>query len=201
MCSADISSAKLVLPAGQTNLTAPTAPASYIALGVGTQNYTCSAAGTYASAGAVAEVFDISCLYGTPLFDQIADKAIQIWKSAPASVTVEKIIEYIPDVSVVLGQHYFVPNAGATSPKWDFTSSGNSDAFVLGAKVGGLTAPTGKQDVDWLQLKNNGGGLADAIYRTDTKEGQPPASCAPGSGPITVKYVSKYWLFGGSVKV
>jgi len=43
----DVNAAKLVLPAGQTALTAPTDPTSYVLLGVGFQNYTCSDAGVY----------------------------------------------------------------------------------------------------------------------------------------------------------
>jgi hypothetical protein len=39
--------AKLVLPAGQTNLTAPTGDPSFVLLGVGYQNYTCSASGRF----------------------------------------------------------------------------------------------------------------------------------------------------------
>lgn len=39
----NLSHAKLSVPAGQTVLTAPTSPPSFIALGVGVQNYTCNA--------------------------------------------------------------------------------------------------------------------------------------------------------------
>lgn len=41
------SNAKLILPSGQTNLTATSGDASFVMLGVGYQNYTCGAAGTY----------------------------------------------------------------------------------------------------------------------------------------------------------
>lgn len=44
----DISKAKFVVPANQTAIVASTLPTSFIALGVGIQNYTCSSAGTYA---------------------------------------------------------------------------------------------------------------------------------------------------------
>jgi len=43
----DISS-KLVLPSTQTALVPPSSPAAFVLLGVGFQNYTCTAAGTYA---------------------------------------------------------------------------------------------------------------------------------------------------------
>jgi hypothetical protein len=82
----------------------------------------------------------------------------------------------------VLGQHYFVENPSnhsAISPKWDFTSSafnGNNDAFVITNKTDSQAAPTGKQDVDWLKTKNVKGKLADEVYRTETRGGQPPDS-------------------------
>jgi hypothetical protein len=47
--SCDISTVTLKLPANQTQLVAPTSAPSYIALGVGVQNYTCSSSSTYTS--------------------------------------------------------------------------------------------------------------------------------------------------------
>ncbi len=175
--------------------------------------------------GAVAELFDISCLAGTPqLFDKVADAAIALWKIAPPNVTPQKVITGLSmlknpvilgrplvqfKISIVpvefnslslLGQHFYVTNpitGSGVNPKWDFTSSGatagNPDAFVVAARSFGTAAPTGSQDIDWVFLTNIGAGkLADTVYRTDTKLGQPAASCTPGSPLITVKYVSKY---------
>jgi len=198
--------ANLVLPANQTVLVAPTAPKSFVALGVGYQNYTCNAAGTYTSAGAVADLFDLSCLSAiTPIFNNIQDLAFPAWEAAPPSFKIGPSTMGYPQ----LGNHYFQPNPSGTglSPVWDFRAGiaeGNPNAFVLAAKIGDLPAPpspTSSQDVDWLQLKNVSGELATQIYRTDTRGGLPPTSCTPGSAPISLKYVSKYWLFGGSVQV
>ena len=70
------------------------------------------------------------------------------------------------------------------NPKWDFTSSGttagNPNAFVTAAKVSSIGAPTGSQDIDWVDLKNLVGSLAQQVYRTDTRLGQPPASVSKG---------------------
>jgi len=196
-------SAKLVLPAGQTVLAAPTDPISFVLLGVGYQNYTCSAAGTYASAGAIADLFDLSCLSKiTPIFNGIQDAAFAAWKVAPPSFKIGPAAIGYP----LMGNHYFQPSPSGTgiSPVWDFragAAKGNPNAFVLAAKVGDLPAPTSTNDVDWLQLKSVSGSLATQIYRTDTRGGVPPTSCTPGSAPTSLKYVSKYWLYGGSVKV
>ncbi|TFK39768.1 hypothetical protein BDQ12DRAFT_664996 [Crucibulum laeve] len=207
--SCDTASAKLVLPAGQTALTGQLNPASFVLLGVGVQNYTCSSAGTYASAGAVAELFDISCLSKTkPAFDSVQDIAYGLWKAAPASLTTTRVSTLLSSMKLATaGQHYFVtsPSGTGISPVWDARATsplkGNPDAFVLAAKVANIVAPTGAKDIDWLQLKSVQGGLATQIYRTDTRGGPAPATCTPGSPPISVKYTSKYWLFGSSVKV
>lgn len=206
----NLSDAKIPLPSNQTVLAQPTSVPSFVGLGVGVQNYTCDATSlTYSNVGAVAQLFDMSCLIGTPLSTTIQNDAFNIWNNAPSSFTAQDIIKTLCPHPLVLGQHYFVPNPNPAvgsptiSPKWDFTADsekGNAEAFVIGAKVGDLPAPTSKSDVDWLQLKNVEGQLADTIYRVETKGGQPPSSCTAGAPLLTVKYTSQYWLYGGSIK-
>lgn len=197
----DISDAEISLPPG---LAPPTSPPSYISVAIGVQNYSCADTGTYTcvspstlrgthanllptcrSVGAVAELFDISCLLGTPAFDHIEDLAFTIWKALPNKVTAAKVIEllHLAKTPAILGQHYFITNpttGSGSSPKWDFTSQGttkgNPNAFVVGARAGGVPAPTGPQDIDWLFLTGVQGQLADQIYRVDTRGGQPPAT-------------------------
>jgi hypothetical protein len=97
-------------------------------------------------------------------------------------------------LSIILGQHYFVTNpitGVGISPKWDFTSSGqtagNPNAFVIAAKVASIPAPTGPNDVAWLSLDSVQGELATQVFRTDTRGGQPPASVS------TSQYPSSYY--------
>ena len=162
------------------------------------RNFQCS------NVGALAELFDASCLYNTPLFASLTDIAIAAWSRAPPAVTTSELIKTLhifptsailgklnltfKDIQLthqnLLGQHYYVTNpltGQGINPKWDFTSqgadAGKSDAFVVAAKVNGASAPTGSQDIDWVQLGNIGSGaLAQQVYRTDTRLGQPPAS-------------------------
>jgi len=204
-----LSEAKLPLPSNQTALTAPTGAPSFVAVAVGVQNYTCNSTSlTYSNVGAVAELFDISCLSGSPEFNKIQNDAFKIWNNSASSVRPQQVIKKLGHDLPVLGQHYYVPNPNITtgspaiSPKWDFTSgaeNGDAEAYVIGAKVASLPAPSGKNDIDWVQLKKVEGALADAIYRVDTKGGQPPASCTAGAPLLSVKYTAQYWLFGGSV--
>jgi len=206
----DLNKARLELKKSpQKSLAPPSTAPSYISVGVGIQNYTCDPhTHKYTSEGAVAELFDISCLHGKPEFHTIQNHLYEKWLKAPNSLTIHKVIKDLGGSSKVLGQHYFIDNphkskkgAHAIVPKWDFTSAshkGNAEAYVIGDKVKDVSVD--KADVDWLSLKGTKGHLADTIYRVDTKAGQPPASpCVVGS-QLQVKYVAKYWFFGGSIK-
>ncbi|KAJ7747439.1 hypothetical protein DFH07DRAFT_747772 [Mycena maculata] len=198
----DTSKAVMNLPANQTALVSPTSAPLFVMLGVGIQNYTCSSTtSTYASIGAVASLFDIACLDQTPEFANIQIKAFDIWSEAAARTTATSIGARVGAPNL-LGFHYFVtsPSGTGLSPEWDFTSTGkfadNSTAYVIGAKVGDIPAPTDPTvNVDWLALVNVQGALASKIFRIDTVSGQPPTSCVAGSAPISVKYTAKYYLY------
>ncbi|KAF9269437.1 hypothetical protein L218DRAFT_826204, partial [Marasmius fiardii PR-910] len=162
-------------------LPAPQNPVSFVLLGVGTQNYTCSSAGTFATAGAVAKLFDVSCISNDDNFLNLTTLAYNLWKKAPASTSAAEAIRSLPyiDTRHPFGDHYFVtsPSGTGISPKWDATSGafkGNPKAFMLGARAAGVPAPTGNADIDWLYLTNVDGSLADEVYRTGTRGGQPP---------------------------
>ncbi|KAJ7484936.1 hypothetical protein B0H11DRAFT_2019305 [Mycena galericulata] len=194
------SRAVMNLPENQTVLVAPTSAPRFVLLGVGVQNYTCSNT-TFSSIGAVASLFDLSCLDDTPEFAKIQTTAFDIWAHEGPKVKATSIGARVGAPNL-LGFHYFVtsPSGTGLSPKWDFTSTGkfagNSTAFVLGAKVGDLPAPTDPAvNVDWLALDGVQGNLASKVFRIDTVNGQPPTSCTAGSPPISVKYTSKYFLY------
>lgn len=161
--------------------------------------------------GAVAELFDISCLTSSPNFQAIQNTLFDSWNVFDG-LSIQDIITLLAAQDIfsfinpggqpqVLAQHYFVTNpvtGQGVSPKWDFTSSGrfkgNEDAFIIAKGLGSLPAPTNATtDVAWLQVTNVEGSIADQVFRIDTKGGQPPAMCTFGSSPnISVKYTSKY---------
>ncbi|KAF7336175.1 hypothetical protein MVEN_02165000 [Mycena venus] len=190
----DTSGAVMDLPSGQTQLVAPTTAPLYVALGVGVQNYTCNASTLkYTSTGAVASLFDISCIDTTPAFATIQTTAFNVWSAAPAGAPATSIGSSI-GLPPVLGSHFFVtsPTGTGISPEWSFTNG----QFVIGSKVGDITAPTDSAtNVDWLALNNLQGTLASKIFRIDTVNGQPPSSCVAGSADISVKYTAKYFLY------
>ncbi|KEP45694.1 putative malate dehydrogenase [Rhizoctonia solani 123E] len=183
-CGCDVSNAKLGLgrsPGSSMQVPFDLKP-KYITLGVGTQNYTCSSAGTYASAGAVATLVDISCAYKSDpiLFREVKTYAYNLyaqWQHATGPYTHE------------LGKLYFISQSGSIAPKFDFTQTGNG--YMVAKKAAGTTSPEGSKNVDWLELQGTSGSLAKYVFRVDTQGGQPPVSCNAGQ-TMTVKYTAKY---------
>lgn len=155
----------------------------------------------YRLIGALAEIFDSSCLYGTPAFKSAPTVAYDKW-TATTNLTVQEIIATLRLTSdpSVLGQHYYVPNpvGSGLSPKWDFTSSGvtagDPNAYVIGAKIGDLPS-SDPNDIDDLMVKAVEGDLASEVFRVQTNGGQPPTKCEAGSWNITVKYTAQYCKF------
>jgi len=205
-----LADAKPDLPANQTQLVQPSGAPKYVALGVGVQNYTCGAAGTYSLFGALADLYDVSCIVDTPLYKSAPQLVYDIWVEGPID-TAAALIEAWGSAPPVLGQHYYVPTPNATttsySPKWDFTSSGankgNPEAYVIGKKVGDILSPLGNSTnggaIDWLSISGIEGKLASQILRIDTVGGIQPASCTPGSPQLSVKYTAAYWFYGSSL--
>jgi len=173
-----------------------------VLMGFGIQNYTCNANGTFDSIGAIGQLFDVSCLFGTPEFATIQTDAFEAWDSCPDSGTnplSAAMAQQIQDRFnlTVDGQHYFVNQSNGLEAVWDLTSSGpfkgNSNAIVFAHKVKTANSPDGSDNVAWVELKKDSGGLANTVYRTNTVKGQPPPSCSSGAA-TSVKYAAKYLL-------
>jgi len=131
------------------------------------------------SVGAIAELYDITTLYGTPEFYNIQDDAYEIWSICPSTDPLASglvaLLQYTFKIHP-LGQHFFVNFNGGLSPKFDFTqSTGDPNAFVIAKKTGDLPAPS-SEDIDWLELMGVSGGLATEIFRVYTKAGKPPTT-------------------------
>ncbi|QRV85535.1 hypothetical protein RhiJN_13553 [Ceratobasidium sp. AG-Ba] len=197
-----VSNAKLQLPpTGGLSIPSNAKPV-YITLGFGTQNYTCTSAGTYTSAGAVAKLVDLSCLYhfDKNAFNKIQDKAYStIPTNSHQAPNWDKIKPVLSPYTKILGDHYFTPQANnASAPEFDFRAEsrkGDRDAYSINQKVGGIPSPDGSQHVDWLQLESTSGKLAKHTFRVDTRGGVPPSSCETVGQTTEVPYIAKYWFF------
>jgi len=181
------------LPKNQTLLVNPTGQTlKFLAVGLGVQNYTCGAAGTFGSTGAVAQLFDASCFVdaGTPM-DVLTKTGLALEKA-------HQLPQLNGNTPLKLGDHFFVENAAGTgiAPFFTFVSSQkNANAFILAAKTGDIPAPTDPKDnVDWLMLGNSQGSLAKTVFRLDTAGGQPAASCTTGQ-TASIPYSAIYMFY------
>jgi hypothetical protein len=142
----------------------------------------------YRSAGAVATLFDISCLVDTPEFANIQNDFLAL----PA--TTQQLIEnFATRTPLLFGHHYFVTNpitGTGISPKFAKDANGGAEFTIL-SKAGSIHSPAGTANVDWLELSSIQGTLAKTVFRVDTDAGQPPTTCT-GTSPTSIPYAAKY---------
>jgi hypothetical protein len=179
----------------------PAVTLKYIALGVGTQNYTCASTPNSASApvqvGAKATLFDAGTLFQNvqAMIGSLPGLALGLY-----SMTGQPDMTRITNAGV-LGNHYF---NGAGQPTFDLTKV---NARLTAKKLGNVAAPAdacpGPNNVgaiDWLQLGDVGGGASwggvTYVYRVETAGGKPPATCSGKTGLFTVPYAAEYWYYG-----
>lgn len=161
-----------------SNLTAPTSDMKLvlIALGQGTQNYTCaSSTSVPAAIGALAQLYNASCAVA----------------SNPSAST--DSLASIAASSATIGTHFFVDN---TTPDFDIQGLGNTEV----KKAEDAAAPNPSADVKWLRLQAQATGTTSSvkqIYRLRTVGGVAPATCEGRTAGevITVDYQAQYWVY------
>ncbi|KAF2430031.1 hypothetical protein EJ08DRAFT_650028 [Tothia fuscella] len=180
------------------SIISPAVQLKYIALGVGTQNYTCASTPNSASAAPVS-LGAKAVLYNAGPF--LESRPNMIGRLADKAYGDDRVPSRY-DLGI-LGSHFF--NA-AGQPTFDLTAVG---ARLVVRKLNGVTAPPdscrGKDDddtgaVDWLQLVDNAtgqsfGGLS-YVYRVETAGGRAPVTCAKQRGTFEVHYATEYWYYG-----
>lgn len=182
------------LPAPLSNLTL-----KYIALGLGTQNYTCASSSSNATPvaiGALANLYDAT--------DAMAAMAL-----APFG-TVHKILsvgtcqaDAHNNASQLkqIGQHYF---DAAGTPTFDLSPE---NLLLKSKKMATANAPSdacagrdGGAAVPWLMLQDDGTNRSQGlqqVFRVETTGGSAPANCAGvAAGSLTRDYAALYYLYG-----
>jgi len=192
------------LPSPPTNLTL-----TYVALGVGTQNYTCSRTPTDAPepAGALATLYDL-----TPRLRGSCDSSKSSAKSPLRhDFDLFRAHQSRPHTSDLgkIGQHFFAPGLIAT---FDLDRavppariSVNRSASVPAPPPPlSLTHATDRDEVPWLYLTDAKLGsirtsevlAGGVVYRVKTVGGLAPATCKGIADRINVPYQAKYWIYG-----
>ncbi|OCK80076.1 hypothetical protein K432DRAFT_328920 [Lepidopterella palustris CBS 459.81] len=179
----------------------------FVALGIGTQNYTCaspSSSAVPASNGALATLYDI----GTKLNSDPGSA----WKIPITSGLALSLSPY-PAIlngflvsqgyNNVLGEHFFTSAMVPTFSLFDVPSTPIPQ--VNCKKSASMPAPTsacpGENNegaVPWLYLTDAGGstGGVNTVYRLETAGGSAPATCESSASSFTVRYAAQYWIYG-----
>lgn len=186
------------VPAGALIVDNKALKVQFVGLGLGTQNYTCSAEGKPVSAGAVAKLYDVSCLVSLPFFKNVTDVAMRLGGARQRGAVTAELSRNLGGNPLTLGDHYFFTNAaGGISPKFDFTASQRKSSFVVSKRTNGIPSPQGATNIDWLELGKVEGNIGTQVFRLDTRLGQPAAAtCTPGSAIAPSQYAAVYWFLG-----
>ncbi|KAJ5332841.1 hypothetical protein MYU51_008969 [Penicillium brevicompactum] len=172
----------------------------YVALGRGTQNYTCAdstSSSTPVAAGAVARLYDATCIAANypSLLEKLPKLAYKI--TLPTSDDASFPLSNID----LLGHHFFYD---ATTPEFNLnTTPKKQHGIVMTKKGGSIDAPTNAfageyGAVAWLYLTSTDGTVGNykSVYRVDTAAGSPPKTCEGMSSAFEMQYAANYYFFG-----
>lgn len=185
-------------PISPTPLQPPTAGyvLKHVAIGRGTQNYTCDTTNATAipvATGAVATLFNASCIASTypDLLNMLPKVALAFDLPDGESPRMQ------PSNLVISGHHFFT---NATTPFFDLGEVGQAPCAKYSAVPAPADAPrglNGEAAVPWLKLVTRVGatGKLQEVYRLETAGGSAPATCAGMPASFEVQYSSQYWFY------
>jgi hypothetical protein len=173
----------------------------HVAVGRGTQNYSCTANATAApvALGAIATLYNASCVASTypDLLAQLPNVALQFNLTSPDQASLS------PSNLAISGHHYF---SNSTTPAFNLDTTAMQLGIAPCAKNNSVAAPadasvgqdyTGFGAVPWLKLITRDGatGNLEEVYRLNTAGGNPPATCAGMPTTFEVQYAAEYWFW------
>ncbi|RAL13802.1 DUF3455 domain-containing protein [Aspergillus homomorphus CBS 101889] len=189
------------------HLTPPSAhlDLKFIALGRGTQNYTCPTTRNNSmrvpiATGAVATLYDASCLISSS-----SSGGAQLLHALPSftqPISQEVLALYAVLLSreAIIGEHYFsadgVPVFDLHAAWYGKEGGRYEGTWVRTKKVESVVASDAGRDVPWLKLVGVEGKGVEEVYRVHTAGGASPATCAGQKGEFGVEYAAEYWFYG-----
>ncbi|KAM3516003.1 hypothetical protein MY11210_000285 [Beauveria gryllotalpidicola] len=172
---------------------APGSQLRHVAVGRGTQNYTCdgSAESKPKAVGAVATLFNVTCM--AAMYPEVTSKVPEM----AVHFNLDAANRVGPATLPVSGHHYFT---AAGVPFFDLGDEGQ----IPCTKNASVNAPStdtigrkGEPAVPWLRLlatKDATKGLGE-VFRVSTAGGSPPATCKDLKGDFQVEYSAEYWFW------
>ncbi|PLB48351.1 hypothetical protein P170DRAFT_456902 [Aspergillus steynii IBT 23096] len=189
---------KIALPSFASELPSPSGQKPlYVAVGRGTQNYTCATSSSDSkpeAVGAVARLYNATCIAAS-YPDMIEMLPSIVYKmQLPDSDD-----DPLPPANIdLLGHHYF---AGST-PVFNFDLASTRHGIAFTKKGAEIDAPSsavkgGNGAVAWLYLSTVNGtvGRYKSVYRVDTAAGQAPKTCKNMPSQFTVQYAANYYFY------
>ncbi|ETS80524.1 hypothetical protein PFICI_08053 [Pestalotiopsis fici W106-1] len=164
----------------------------HVAVGRGTQNYTCDTTNATAAPvaiGAMATLFNASCLISTypDLTNMITRMALKFDLSAEET-------KLGPSNLAISGQHYFTnmttPFFNLDRPNLQLGEAPCQKLNATSAPTDAAKGPDGASAVPWLKLSTRAGATGDLqeVYRVETAGGSAPATCAGMPATFEVQY-------------
>jgi hypothetical protein len=165
----------------------------HIAIGRGTQNYTCASATADAAPvaiGAVATLFNATCDSA-----RLNARVMTDITTLSLSYAVPTGLEATQRIS---GHHYF---DAKKVPTFDLRTETNygyvqamPDIVKSSAPKDAAPGPNNMGSVAWLKLNAVEGDYKE-VYRVHTAGGAPPKTCEGIEGAFTVEYSAQYWFY------
>ncbi|OJI96929.1 hypothetical protein ASPVEDRAFT_49018 [Aspergillus versicolor CBS 583.65] len=195
--SCDASS--IQLPSFASSLPAPTDQKPlYVALGRGTQNYTCASSTSDSepeAIGAVARLYNATCFASTfpDMIELLPSMAYRM--NLPSNPS-----DPLPPSNFnLIGHHFFEGSV----PVFNLDTPTRQLGIAKVKKESDLDAPSsavkGKNGaVKWLLLSATNGtvGSYASVYRVDTAGGGAPKTCEGMPESFTVQYAANYYIYG-----
>lgn len=166
-----------------------------VAVGRGTQNYTCDAGRADAAPranGAVATLFNASCVAALcpELLDQIPSTAVRLDEGSGSGRAGASVLARS-------GVHYFTDSTTAVfdlgMPPADIGEARCTKDSSVNAPPTAAAGPLGEKAVTWLRLRTKDGGAPGGIkevYRLTTAGGSAPATCEGMPATFEVPYAA-----------
>ncbi|OHW96665.1 malate dehydrogenase [Colletotrichum incanum] len=176
---------------------------THIAIGRGTQNYTCDISNVTAvpvATGAIATLFNASCVGS--LYPDLLDKLPVV--AMDFNLTEQEVNRRLGPSNLAISGHHLFTGAGVPLFMLETDGSPIGDAYCSknASMPAPLTAQTGQHGetaVAWLKLKTiepSTGGLQE-VYRIHTVGGSAPASCKGQPAAFEIQYATQYWFYSG----
>ncbi|ORY71595.1 malate dehydrogenase [Pseudomassariella vexata] len=198
----DLSKAKMAIAPTPLPVPAEGLKLKHVAIGRGTQNYTCdvtNATAVPAQTGAVATLFNASCVAAT-----YPDLLNMLPKLAMSFNLTEVEQKMGPSNLAISGQHFFTntttPFFNLDTTRATLGEAGCTKANATSAPANAPKGQLGEPAVPWLKLVTHVGatGNLQEVYRIETAGGSAPATCKGMPATFEVQYSAQYWFFEGT---